>query len=58
MNVEPIVLSSHMAIMGMPDRPGGYIRFPLNRVPVAGSPDVNNWEKEFIRKEIGTSCLY
>ena len=42
MNVEPIVLSSNMAIMGMPDRSGGYMRFSLKGVPVAGSPDVNN----------------
>lgn len=56
-NVGPIVLSSNMAIMGRPDRPGGYMRFPLKGVQRAGGPDVNNWEKEFIRKEIGTSFL-
>lgn len=33
------------------------MRFPLKWVLVAGSLDINNWEKEFIRKEIGTSSL-
>lgn len=33
------------------------MRFSLKWVLVAGSLGVNNWEKEFIRKEIGTSSL-
>ena len=33
------------------------MRFSLKWVLVAGSLEVNNWEKEFIRKEIGTSSL-
>lgn len=57
-NVEPIVLSSNVVIMERPERPGGYTRFPLKGVWVVGIPEVNNWEKEFIRKEIGISSLY
>lgn len=33
------------------------MRFSLKWVLVAGSLGINNWEKEFIRKEIGTSSL-
>ena len=53
-NVEPFILSSNVASMRRSDR---YKRFSLKWVLVAGSLGVNNWEKEFIRKEIGTSSL-
>lgn len=40
------------------ERLGGYIRFFLKGVWVVGIFEVNNWEKEFIRKEIGIFFFY
>lgn len=44
-----------MVVMGRPERPGGYMRFPLKWVRGVGIPGVKNWKKGFIRKEIRTS---
>ena len=41
-NVEPIVLSFSMVIRGRPERPSGYLRFPLKGLGAAGIPDVRN----------------
>lgn len=46
--VESIVLSFNMVIRGRPERGWGW----------PGIPDVSHWEKEFIRKEMGTSSRY
>lgn len=47
-----------MVIIGRPKGPSGYMRFLLKWEGGAGISEFNNWEEEFIRKEIKTSSLH